>query len=349
MTRERTHISYISMPACLSILMLAWSTPALSDTVRTRDGSVLQGKVSHMTDGKVQMTTSFAGEIEIAWEEIVSIETGDALPIHLDDGSVIQGTLQSGKPGTVDVVRESGEARFSTPLNRIVQVNPPPPPTPDPVKWQSKITGSASESSSDTDVSAVGITAEGTRRTEADRITLKGGYYTSETDGDTKRDDQFVSGKYDYFITKQYFSYLNARMDRDKVKDIDLRLLLGMGLGYQFVETDPLNIFGEMGGSYVNENFETSSDDESYAALRSAYHVDWWLIEDRLRLAQDAELLLGLEDTDDWLAITTSSLSWKWTERWSSEASIRYDYDNTPAEGRDKDDFAYMVGFGLSF
>ena len=187
------------------------------------------------------------------------------------------------------------------------------------------------------------------KRAEDDRIGLRAGYFYTEDDGKGTRDDQFLFGKYDYFFSKQLFAYLTSRLDRDAIRDLNLRTTGGAGAGYQFIENDTLDLFGEMGLSYVNEDFVNDFDDQSYVAGRVAGHFGWWILKDRLRFTEDLEVLLGIEDVDDWFAISESALTWKWTEQWSANAGIRFEYDNTPATGFDRADTKYTVGIGYSF
>ena len=348
MNRTNTFFILLLISICMGFVV----SPAAPDTVKVKDGSVLKGEVLRVSEGKLFIKTSFAGEIQLPWTEVEEVETESTLPIHLDDGSVIQGTLETTETGKIEVDWQQGKTVFPIAQEQIVAVNPTPPPTPTPTprpEWEGKIVGNFSKTDGNTDLTSVAFTANGVRRAEFDRITVKAGYYFTEDEEDETRNEQYGSAKYDYFIGEKFFSYLNSRLDRDRIRDLDLRFTGGGGAGYQFYETDTFNLFGELGLSYVNEDFEVEADDESYAAGRAAYHFDWWILRDRLQFVQDVEFLLGLEDTDDWLGISTTALSWKWDEYWSSEASVRYDYDNTPARGRDEEDIAYMLGIGLSF
>ncbi len=338
---------------CIS-LILACAICAISfaDTIQTKDGSVIVGEVIHLDQGKVTIKTQFAGELTIPWDQVASIETEQTKPIHLSDGSVIVGTVSKTDTDALEVKRETSQTVFSVNAADIAAIDPPPPPappTPTPIQWHGSIVGSLSITEGNTDTKGAGVSADLNRRRDDDRITLKGGYYYTENDSDATRDDQFLSGKYDYFFTKKLFGYLNSRLDRDEIKDLRLRSTGGLGLGYQWIETEIYNFFGEGGLSYVNEDFKLDVDDETYAAGRAAYHFDWWLIKDLLQFNHNTEFLLGFEDTEDWLAISDGSLMWKWTDRWSFNAGVRFEYDNTPATGRKSADWKYNVGVGYSF
>jgi hypothetical protein len=79
--------------------------------------------------------------------------------------------------------------------------------------------------------------------------------------------------KYDHFFTKKWYGYSNATAEQDEFKDLDLRATLGVGAGYQFIESDPTNLSLEGGLSYVNENY-IIAEDNSFAAGRWALNFD---------------------------------------------------------------------------
>ncbi len=343
--------SATSTAAALSYFMafmtLSLSTPA--DTIRTVDGSTLQGTVTKMVDGKITIETSFAGELSIPWEQVEGVETSTELPIHLRDGSVIIGTLKKAGNDNLEVSWQEGKTTFEVKSEDVQAIAPPEPPAEPPVKWKGQVVGNLSATDGNSDTKSFGLSAETTRRSDFDRINLRGGYFYSRDDGDKTRDDLFVSGKYDYFLSERFYLYTATRFDRDTLKELDLRTTAGAGGGYQFLEDDVFNIFGETGISFVDENFSLDADDTSYAAARAAANIDWWILKEQLQYGQDFEFLLGLEDVEDWIAIWDHALSWKWNSRWSTQGSMRLEYDNTPAGDLDELDTRYGLGIGYSF
>ncbi len=314
-----------------------------------KDGSVLVGKVTQIVDQTLYISTQFAGDLEIPLEHVEMLNTEESLPVHLSDGSVIVGTVKESDNGQIVVQHEQTQTEFQVNPSDIQAINPPQPtPTPKP-KWKGKIVGSLSSTDGNSDTLGGSFTTELTKRSEADRITLRGGYFYEEDNGEGTRDEQFVFGKYDYFFNQKMFGYLNSRLDRDSIKDLQLRTSGGVGAGYQFIENETWNIFSETGLSYVNEDFELDADDATYVAGRAAFHAGWWIVQEKLQFEEDAELLLGIEDIDDWFAISDSSLTWYWSERWSSQAALRYEYDNTPATGKKNWDLNVTLGLGYSF
>ncbi len=328
------------------MLLFLTANAAYTDRIDLSDGSVINGEVLRIVDGKVTVKTTFAGEISFSLSDVSRIVTEQAKPVHLNDGSIIRGTIEMKEPSKIELTRKEGEAGIVIDATEVTSLNPPPPEKP---KWKGQIVGNLAIASGNSETKGIGVSADMTKRTDDDRINLRAGYYYSEDNGRGSRDDQLIFGKYDYFFNKQLFGYLTSRLDRDVIRDLELRTTGGAGLGYQFLEDPIYNLFGEMGLSYVNEDFSQDADDQNYVAGRAALHYGWWILKERLEFTEDIEIFLGIEDIDDWFAISESGLSWKVNKRWSANASIRYEYDNTPATNFERSDTKYLLGIGYSF
>ena len=170
-------------------------------------------------------------------------------------------------------------------LKDVAKINPPP------VKWTGSIVGNALITTGNSETENFGLSVSAVRRSEIDRITLGGAYYygrqkEKDTDKDeTTVDNWFVAGKYDYFLTKQLYLYGATRVEQDQIADLDLRLTIGGGVGYQWFETPTFNFNTEAGLAWVYEQFTNNGTDDHLAA-RLAYHLDWTPYKTRQALPQ---------------------------------------------------------------
>ena len=141
-------------------------------------------------------------------------------------------------------------------LKDVARINPPP------VKWTGSLVANALITTGNSETENFGVSLNAVRRSEIDRITLGGAYYygrQKERDSDkheTTIDNWYVLGKYDYFLTKQFYLYGSARVEQDHIADLDLRLTLSAGPGYQWFETPTFNFFTEVGLAWVYEDFK---------------------------------------------------------------------------------------------
>jgi putative salt-induced outer membrane protein YdiY len=232
-------------------------------------------------------------------------------------------------------------------ITQIVQVNP------EKVRWTGSAVASYMETSGNSVNRNASIMADAVRRSEDTRTTANAGYFHSQQKADsgmdeTTADNFFFGGKFDYFWSKQFYSYANARYYKDKILDLDHRLTTGLGLGYQWVETDSWNIFTELGATYVDEKYSLLDGKDTYLSARGAYHVAKNFGE-RVSLFHNLEILENLDTTSAYLVTTDAGLRAQLTERWFMEGRVMFLYNSEPPADQKKDDTRYTVGLGLKF
>ena len=182
----------------------------------------------------------------------------------------------------------------------------------------------------------------------APRITTGGRKTRTPTSTSTTIDNWFVLGKYDYFLTKQLYLYGSARVEQDQIADLDLRLTLSGGPGYQWFETPTFNLFTEAGLAWVYEDFSNKGT-EDHIAARLAYHVDWTPYK-TIKLFHNLEWLPNFTDWfGDYNLNVDAGVRATIYGGFFAEAKIELRYDATPAPGAKKDDVRYLLGVGWSF
>ena len=130
--------------------------------------------------------------------------------------------------------------------------------------------------------------------------------------------------------------------------DLDLRLILGGGVGYQWFETPTFNLNTEAGPAWIYEKF-THQPSEDHVALRLAYHVDW-TPHKALKLFHNFEYLPRVtEPFVDYNMNLDAGLRATVIQNFFAEFKFEFKYDSTPAIGARKEDLRYLVGLGWAF
>ncbi len=241
--------------------------------------------------------------------------------------STFRSKVSPGDDGTVQVVPIEGGTPQALALKDVTQLNPPP------VKWTGALIFNGLVTRGNSETENIGASVNAVRRSEIDRITFGAGYYygrqrNNDTgESSTNINNWFVLGKYDFFLTKQFYLYTAARIERDIIAELDLRVTAGGGVGYQWFETPTFNLFTEAGLAWVYENFSDQQPSEDHLAARLAYHVAF--VDYNLNL--DA----GLRATI--------------VQNFFAEFKFEFRYDSTPAIGARKEDLRYLLGIGWSF
>ena len=333
--------------ACSLALAVALAGPVGADEILFLNGDRLTGKIVGADGGKLTIKTESAGDVTVDLAKVKTFSTDE--PIVLKSGdTTLRSKVTPGADGTIQVVPVEGGPPQTLALKDVAKINPPP------VKWTGSLLGNALITRGNSETENVGVTLAAVRRSENDRITLGAGYYygrqEDEDTGDkeTTIDNWFVLGKYDYFLTKKFYLYGSVRAERDQIADLDLRLVVGAGLGYQWFETPDFNLFTEAGVAWVYEDYE-DQDSENHAAARIAYHVDW-KPHKMLTLFHNLEWLPAFyAPFADFNLNTDAGLRAAIIGAFFAEFKVELRYDSTPAEGKNSEDLRFLVGVGWTF
>ena len=92
------------------------ATQALADVVETKNGARIVGKVIKIDDGKVYVTTDYAGDLTIKQSEVTGIITDTPVVVRLATGTTLQGIVTS-EGGALKITGADGE--LSTKVEKV--------------------------------------------------------------------------------------------------------------------------------------------------------------------------------------------------------------------------------------
>jgi putative salt-induced outer membrane protein YdiY len=333
--------------ACALTLSLVVAGRAAADEILFLNGDRLSGKIVSADGGKLTIKSETAGEVTVDLAKVKTFSTDEPIVIKTGD-TTLSSKVTGGADGTVQVVPVAGGSPQVIALKDVAKINPPP------VKWIGSVVGNALITTGNSETESFGLSVNAVRRSEIDRITLGGAYYYGrQRDPDTDKqettiDNWFVLGKYDYFLTKHLYLYGATRVEQDQIAELDLRLTIGGGVGYQWFETPTFNLNTEAGLAWVYEKFKNGGT-EDHVAARLAYHVDWTPYK-TVKLFNNVEWLPNITDWfGDYNLNADVGVRTTIYEGLFAEAKIELRYDSTPAPGAKKEDVRYLLGVGWSF
>jgi len=343
----------------LSILVLGFCSSALADEIIFKSGDRLTGKLVQLEAGKLIFESAEVGKVTVDISRLESFSTEEPVEFHFQDGTVIKSKVVKGKPGFFNLEKTKILPAQQFPLDQIAAINPPVKPK---VKWKGDITAGFSSTHGNTFSESGSLSARATRRSEKDRINVSGSYLVSRTKDSVTKDKRTTEesftfgGKYDYFWTKKFYSYINGKFKKDHVADLDRRIIAGFGAGYQWVESDKMNFSTDMGISelceqYTRRNpttFEKETTRSDNVSLRFGYHYDWQ-ITDKISFMHNMDYYPSVETYSDYFLTTDAELRLALTSSMYSSFKAILDYDSTPARGVGSTDTKYILGVGWSF
>jgi putative salt-induced outer membrane protein YdiY len=191
------------------------------------------------------------------------------------------------------------------------------------------------------------------RKVEKNRYSANAWYngsdQTDKATGDSVTTAKNYGGKvqYDRFVSERLYWLANAKAEKDELAALQLRATGGLGLGYQFQDTETFKLNGEAGLNYVSEDYEGAAPNE-FLAARLAYNAGYvWT--PTAKLGQKMELLPSLEDSDDWTSKLDTHMDVSMTEAMFLRVQHVLDYDNSPAAGAKNADNRIILTVGWSF
>lgn len=320
---------------------LAWSCHA--DEIVLRNGDRIQGSITTLTDGKLIVTTDYAGEIAIDVGKIASVRTDTVMTVVLRDGERRVGVLSGDGQGSA-VAADPDAAGRRIERAAIAEIR------------RGRVTGEewrttghatlgASESAGNTRIRRVNLDAETILRNERHRFTLGARTAYATDHGREAESNALVSGKYDRFLSRTWYAYVNGSLKRDKFGDIDLRSTIGAGSGYQIFQGKLSNWQVEGGLDYVNTSYYEAPNDD-FPGVRLATRYDRWFGEDVAQVFFDGSVTASLEAIEEAFARTQVGLRLPLHGGLLASLQLNLDWDGNPAPGRESVDRTVVLGLG---
>jgi putative salt-induced outer membrane protein YdiY len=317
-----------------------------ADEVWLKNGDRLTGRVVSLEEGALLFSTTYAGDISIKWEEVVNLKTEEPIRIVLTDETMVQGPVLPGEGGSVSLRAEKLAEPVTTDLANVKIINPKPPKPP--LSTTFRVNLGASFATGNTDKEDIYADGEFVARTDHNRYTIGGLYRRAESDNFKTEDKTLGYMKYDHFFTKKWYAYANASAERDEFKDLDLRYTLGVGAGYQFIESERTSLSLEGGVSYVNENY-IIADDNGFAAGRWGLRFDHFLLPKSLQYFLYHTGLQSFEDSEDLILFTQTGFRVPFYKNLNFTAQMNWEYDKSPSPGKKESDYIYIFSIGYQW
>lgn len=244
------------------------------------------------------------------------------------------------------------------------------PPDTNPSGWTGKIALGGSLSAGTTDTLGVNLSIGGEREWGKSLVRLGFDAQYGKTDRKYSASvtDSNRQGLTEYFrhsISDAFYLYNENEQARDRVQNINLRLLSSVGPGYRIWEDEDGGVLDfEAGVGYRYEDYGRTDDPSpgplpggDGIAVRAKSRND---ITGRTALfykrkigvadlGQTAEFLLPFNDTDAWLARAETRLSFPVLESWSFENTLGLEFSNAPPEDTNKFELDYVISLVYAF
>jgi putative salt-induced outer membrane protein YdiY len=338
MLNSRQYRLVLSLMPLLLFLMLS---EVMADQVVLINGDSLSGTIEKVTGGKLTLKTDYSGPIEIDVSKIKEITTSAPVEVHLKNGEILKGRLNTGEHGHVSVEKSGERETTFFDWEKLASINPPP------ANWAGSITIGANSQTGNTHTNGASVAFRASRKTDKERFSL--GYqfnYAHENNAVTVR-NHYGFLKYDYFFTKRFYGYLGTEFLSDTFRDLKLRIAVGPGVGYQIWDDEIKSFSVEGGLSYVNEIHKEGKDDDFLTVRLGSdfrYKIAAFLI-----FSDELILYPRLDYIGRYLLHNEARLAAPVGSGWALRLANILDRDSNPPPETKKNDIQWILGLQYSF
>ena len=243
--------------------ILIWGAPLVADTVDTKDGAHLVGKLLKIDSGIVYLHTDYAGDLAIKQSEVVSFSTDEPIAVRFDSGARFDGKVT---PVNGKIQIAGWHETMTTSISHVVATWNANGEDPVIIARRGHWTYEASvdvngESGNHSQLGTAGGLRVAHIATD-NELQLYSDYNRQVTDGQKSADQ--LKGGFDYAnnYTERDSMYVRDEAGFDRVMGIRFSDVAAAGFGYDFIKETKHTLTGRAGLSYRYDSYEDSTTPE---------------------------------------------------------------------------------------
>jgi hypothetical protein len=328
--------------------VLAFGSNTFADQLLMKNGSRIIGTLVSAGSEKVIFNTPFAGDIEISEGNIETIITDSEVTLLMKDGTAYRDKRIVLGEGDLIAMSDDGPAVHFN-VADVSMVNPEPWQLGDGYKWFGEINTVAVLERGNTDSDEWDVDFNSVWRSLEDRYTIRGVLELDEANGEKNKDNWQVRNKYDRFSAADPDNYwgVQAVFAYDRFADLDLRTTVGPYIGRQFYDGKRLDLSGEVGVVYVDEQFDVAEDGDFYGGNWELRVTSDFISSTELYLDQFG--VLNFEDINGVLVDTIIGIKLPILYGIQAAVEVKYEYDGGAVDDVDELDRTYNFKIGYSW
>ncbi len=322
--------------------------PLLADTVETKNGARIVGKITKIDAGEIVVDTDFAGKVSVKQSHVSSFSTDAPIAVRLASGTRFDGTVTSGANGAIQIAGSDGT--ISTTVDKVAaswSAGAVDPLVDRHWAYEASVdvtgkTGNSEQLGSAAEFRAV-------LKTQQDTLQFYSNYNRQVSDG-VKSADQFKLGvDYSNNFNGRYSWYMRDEGGFDRVKDVELYNIAAAGVGFDIVKEPKRTTTGRIGLSFRYEGYKSpGTADVKSAGLDIGLNNDLEFGDSKLvtRLA----FVPTFEDLGNFRLTHESYFQVPLAHpAWKLRLGVSNDYNSTPPAGVEKLDTSYFTRFVLNW
>lgn len=341
--------------------VMAVSVPANGDVIQLSNGDRVTGEILTSDAKTLTVKTELMGDVTIERSGIVSVRSEQPLNVTIEGGETVVGSIET-REQTVRVRRQDS-TEVTAPLASVTAIrndaeqaawereqerlnNP---------GWRDFWSGAAdlglatARGNARTTTISTGFNASRETGFDRTRLTYSQIYSTQNTKEPYGATANRINGgaRYDRDITGRLFAFSFGDFTFDEFQDLDLRSVLGGGLGWKIIDTQRTLFNFGAGGNWAREKFATGlirNSGELNLGEESRHKLT-----NTVRLFQSISLYPNLSETGEFRMDFDGGMSAKLNSFLSWNVTISDRYLSNPLPGKKSNDLLLTTGISFTF
>jgi len=328
--------------ACCLLLSCLLPGAVFGDQLLMKNGDVITGTVTKITDGDVYIEPTYADEFAVSLSEVASIQNDKVLEVELKDGSEVTAQFAGVSESGQQVLVVDGQPT-NVALENLAEAE-------EPAEWYDRISHAELNStvnSGNTDSRALLVFADtrlklGDHRHLAD-LTVR----RDETDGvKTKKQDLFRY-EYNWMFNEPWYTGVTGTYERDPIRELDHRYSIAAIVGRDLIDNAHQFMTFSAGLGYSEEKISGIAESGAVAVWRLIYEHDF--LGGDLSFFHNDTITYQLYDVNNTILKTNTGFRYDIIDDIYASVSLRYDYETDPAAGAENEDTTLVIGVGAEF
>ncbi len=341
-----------------SLLFLTWTSAVRADQVNLKNGDRITGKIQKKDGASLVMKSDIFGVVTIPWDAITRLISDEPLTVVLPDGKSVQGKIAA-ENNSIQVTTQA--AQETIPASQVGAIR-----NADEQKaferlqnprlmdlWTGVADFGVSFARGNAVTDTITTAFKASRETRTDKIGL---YFTQiyakgkQANGTTAITAEAIRGGWSYnrrFDGGRLFVNTFNDYEYDAFQDLDLRFVIGGGLGYQLIKRETMELNLAAGISYNREKFSTP-------LVRNSAEAYWgdgftYRFSKSTTLTQTFKMFNNLSNTGEYRINFDTGIGMS-LRRWLSwQLTFSDRYLSDPLPGFKSNDMLFTTGVRLVF
>jgi putative salt-induced outer membrane protein YdiY len=316
------------------------ATISLADTLYMKNGDRITGTVNRVWDNELFIETAYADEFAVALEDVERIASSEEFEVELRDHSVVTGRFTQDPDLGMSLVTEAGTLPLPPmAIEELITAEE------EEFDWEARSDFSYAANTGNTDTINFLWQAAGEMKIGDHRDRVNFSLDRNDQDGETTKEQYTFDYVHSWFFRDSWFATGGVGYERDPIRDLSYRITPGAGVGYQFFD-DAYRSF-EVAVAAVGVRERLGEEETNSLAPRWSLRYRREILDGDLEFFHNHTLSSYVSGRDNNLVSTATGFRWDiWRDIY---LNVQFDWhwESDPAAGRENEDIAYRLGFGV--